>query len=68
MAAPFSRLFSSHLALRELTMVSQAAGKRAEAMQLAAPLDCCGTADRPKDGKQAAAARSRKLSPSAELA
>ena len=53
MAAAFFRLLSRP----ELTMVSQAAGKLAEAMQLAAPLDCCGAVDRPKDGKQAAAAR-----------
>ena len=48
MAAAFFRLLSRP----ELTMVSQAAGKLAEAMQLAAPLDCCGTVDRPKDGNK----------------
>ena len=49
MGAPLCCAFFRHLALRELTMVSQAAGKLAEEMHLAARLDCCGTVDRPKD-------------------
>ena len=63
MAAAFFRLLSRP----ELTMVSQAAGKLAEAMQLAAPLDCCGTVDRPKDGNKWQQ-QQRSRSPSTELA